>query len=80
MTPTDATTLVVPLWAAMTAGGGVLASLIGIVAWAFMTFEQKADAIERHKAMDTRVQSVEATLGRIAENVAYIRGILEPKK
>lgn len=80
MTPTDATTLVVPLWVAITSFGGLITGLAVLVGWIFATFERKEDAKERHDVLDKRVSIVEETISRMSENVAYIRGILEPKR
>ncbi len=76
---TDATQLVIPLWAALTTGGGILSTLVLLVVWVFANFERKVDARERHRDLESRVSAQETLLGKVAADVAYIRGRLEPK-
>lgn len=75
----DATQLIIPLSTALVAGGGVITTLMGIVAWVFANFERKADATARYEALEERVGTHEATLQKVASDVAYIRGRLEPR-
>jgi hypothetical protein len=75
----DVTNLVVPLWPALVAGGGILATLLGVVAWVFSTFERKEDAQTKHDDLDRRVLEQEKLLQSMAQDVSYIRGRLEPK-
>jgi hypothetical protein len=75
----DATTLVIPLWPAMVAGGGILTALIGVITWVFATFERKTDADQKHAVVDARVTNQEKILNEVAQNVSYIRGRIEPK-
>jgi hypothetical protein len=76
----DASTLQVPLWAALTTGAGILTAGIGTIVWVFVNFERKIDAKERHDALEKRIAAQEAFTGRIIADVAYIRGRLETMK
>ena len=73
----DATTLVVPLWPAISVAGGLFTFLIGVVVWVLTTFERRHDAIARAAEVETRVANLESNIHQIGENVSYIRGWLE---
>lgn len=76
----DATSLVVPLWGAIVFGGGILSTVIGTIVWTFSNFERKPDAKERHDGLEERVSHQEMTLNKVANDVSYIRGRLEPRE
>jgi hypothetical protein len=78
--PTDATSLVVPLWGAILAGFTGITTIIGTVVWVYATFERKADADQRHDSLTKRVSVQEQLLSKVAQDVSYIRGRLEPRE
>ncbi len=75
----DATTLAVPLWGAVGGFGSLLVALVSLVAWVFMTFDRSSVAVKRHEALEGRVEKQDHLLGKVAQDVSYIRGRLEPK-
>jgi hypothetical protein len=59
---------------------------VGITTWSLSTFQSKQDASEMKQQFERRIEGVEgemrvmrSSLDRIAGNVEYIRGRLEPK-
>lgn len=54
---------------------GLLGTPVGIAVWVFTTFT----TLRRHESLEKRVNHQEATLNKVATDVAYIRGRLEPK-
>lgn len=77
--PQDVTGLVIPLWPALVASGGIIMAIAGTIVWVFANFDLKKDAHERHLLLEGRVSSQEKVLNDVAQNVSYIRGRLEPK-
>lgn len=75
----DLSTATVPLWAVLTMTGGLVVFIIGALAWAFAYFQSKAEATEKHVALEARVNAHDSVINRVANDVAYIRGRLEPK-
>lgn len=75
----DLSQAVVPLSSALTILAGFVATMGSIVIWVFATFEQKSDSAEKHLALAKRVDSQELTLNKVASDVSYIRGRMEPK-
>ncbi len=65
---------------------GAVGTLASVVAWVFVTFDQKKDAKERHQELvdrnsrlESRVSHGEGLIGKVASDVSYIRGRMEPK-
>lgn len=62
-------------------------SLLGVVAFCFMTFQTKADSKasvaeveKRHDALQEQVNRQDTTLLRVAQDTSYIRGKLDGNK
>lgn len=60
---------------------------VAIALWAFGTFTSKSEAEEtkrvltaRTDALETQMERLTRSVAEIGENVAYIRGRLEPKR
>lgn len=77
--PSDATNLVVPLWGAIVAAGGILTAVAALIAWVFATFETKTDASAKHDDTNASVTSAWTLLNKVAQDISYIRGRMEPK-
>lgn len=86
--------LTLPLWGTLTLVGGVLASFATFIWWTFVTFYRKTEALELERRFDDKIKEVKtdvkevdnsvheltASQARIASDVSYIRGRLEPRE
>ena len=64
----DAQSLTVPLWGAIATAGGIISTMVLLVAWVFSTFARKED-----------LKSLSEKFNKVASDVSYIRGRMEPK-
>ena len=71
----DAQVLTVPLWGALAVGGGILSTSILTVTWVFTNFAKKKDL----EMLAGKVDSHAVMLSKVASDVSYIRGRIEPK-
>ena len=66
-------------------GLSIVTAAVGITLWSISTFESKASASQYRVTLERRVDGLEKevntireTLGRVAIDVSYIRGRMEP--